>query len=161
MSYVQRVFYTGLTPEPISGGDGTTTLQWVAYDSASSVAPVYPAAGTLAGTGAVVIKGMYSLSGDLTLPGEPLEAEGVARIEVASIVAVPLGTLDITSVAASDNTSYETAVLAVLPAWFWRLDETTGTVAADANAKLVVEGSAVTGMQVLCPDNQIGFLYFF
>ena len=138
MSYVQRVFYVAPAPEPV-GISNESTLQWIAYNNADAVAPEYPATGTFDGIGDVIVHGMYSLSGALTSPGEALDAEGTARIEVSSIAEIPLDSMTLYSRNNSIYNSFQESVLGTGPAWFWRLDETSGVVAADATGNGALE----------------------
>jgi len=123
MSYLQRVFYVGEAAEPIEPV-GDMTGHWVAYTGATGVAPELPAAGTLVGTGSVIVQGMYDDSGNAYQAGETLAATGVARILAATSDELPIGALSVVSV----GDSLDTVVPALGAENFFQFDETSDVV---------------------------------
>jgi len=92
MSYIQRVFYVGKSPEPVEPVGGAT-LQWVSFDTGTGTAPAFPIDATFTTAGTITILGIYSSTGELYVAGDDIEPTGVARIQTEDNAELALDTV--------------------------------------------------------------------
>lgn len=141
MAKVQRVFYVGVAPTPVDPQTGMAA-HWVKFSGASGTVPSFPVNATMVGVGTIVIVGMYGLTGRLFVEGDDFDPEGFARIYAPQATELPLGQIDIFDSSVSTNTSYQEAVIAAAPDYFWRVDEITGLV---ADNEMAADGDLIYG----------------
>ncbi len=134
MAYVQRVFYIGLAPTATD--QQGLIAHWVSFTGANGVAPSFinPVDGVMENVGNIKVTGMYGSDGRQFVAGDVFDplTVGYARILAPQKTALPLGRIDLFgegSTSAFNN--FEQAVLSAGPEYFWRLDESTGTAAAN------------------------------
>lgn len=109
MSYVQRIFYTGLAPTPVDTGKGTG--YWVGFTGGDTAKVVPPKGEALTiGGSAVTLEGVYTSEGAFVPPAGAMPTDGFMRVlfkelngligaivKVSGSVTLATGTADISA----------------------------------------------------------------